>query len=315
MKIERKSKLELGSIELPDVFILNNMPNIEGIDLKVYLYLMFLNKKQKEFELKDIAKALYITDQELSFSIERLLEEELITKISGGFNIVDLREVEINKSYIPKLENRMSKAQTEVEKRRIAATKAISDSYFQGMMSLTWYTDIAAMFDNYKFSEEVMIALFHYCQERKALNRKYVHAVAEGWYKAGVKTFEQLEEHFESYEKVQKIKQKIVKALNLKRNLTTYEEQYIDIWIKDFNYDFSMIEEALKRTVSKANPTMSYVNGILSNWHKKGYKTKDEIVEEKTFENKTIKKEENKTKYQSYTQRKYDDLDAFYDNV
>ena len=59
MKIERKSKLELGSIELPDVFILNNMPNIEGIDLKVYLYLMFLNKKQKEFELKDIAKALY----------------------------------------------------------------------------------------------------------------------------------------------------------------------------------------------------------------------------------------------------------------
>ena len=94
MKIERKSKLELGNVELPDVFILNNMPNIEGIDLKVYLYLMFLNKNQKEFELKDIAKALYITDQELSFSIERLLEEELITKISGGFNIVDLREVE-----------------------------------------------------------------------------------------------------------------------------------------------------------------------------------------------------------------------------
>ena len=265
--------------------------------------------------MKDIEKALYISDTELSNCIERLQAEELISKIPGGFNITDLREIEINKAYIPKLENKITKAETEIEKRRIAATKAISDSYFQGMMSLTWYSDISAMFENYKFSEEVMIALFHYCQEKKALNRKYVHAVAEGWFKAGVKNFEELEEHFESYDKVQKIRQKIVKALNLKRNLTLYEEQYIDVWIKEFNYDFNMIEEALKKTVSKSSPTINYVNGILSNWHKKGYKVKEDIKEEKTFEQKTNKKEEQKTKYQNYTQRTYDDLDAFYDNV
>lgn len=315
MKVEKKSKLELGSTELYDLFILNNMPSLEPNDLKVYLYLLFLNKTNKEVELKDIAKVLFITEQEASISLERLQAEELISKISGGFNIVDLRENEINKAYIPKLENKMSKTQTETEKRRIAATKAISDSYFQSMMSLTWYTDISAMFENYKFSEEVMIALFHYCQEKKALNRKYVHAVAEGWFKAGVKTFEELEEYLDSYDKVQKIKQKIVKSLNLKRNLTTYEEQYVDNWIKELGYDFDMIEEALKRTVSKSNPTINYVNGILSNWHKKGYKKKEDIKEEKNFENKVTKKEENKTKYQSYTQREYDNLDAFYDNV
>ena len=315
MKIEKKSKLNLGLTEVSDIFIINNMPSLEGNDLKVYLYLNFLLKSKKEFEVKDIAKALLISEQELSLSIERLQAEELISKIPNGFNIVDLREVEINKAYIPKLENKMTKTQTETEKRRIAATKAISDSYFQGMMSLTWYSDIGSMFENYKFSEEVMIALFHYCQEKKALNRKYVHAVAEGWFKAGVKTFEELEEHFESYDKIQKIKQKIVKALNLKRNLTTYEEQYVDVWIKEFNYEFDMIEEALKRTVSKSNPTINYVNGILSNWYKKGYKKKEDIVEEKTFENKTVKKEESKTKYQNYTQRVYDDLESFYDNV
>lgn len=315
MKIEKKSKLELGNVEIPEVFIINNMPSLEGIDLKVYLYLVFLNSTKKEFELKDIAKVLYITDSELSISLERLQAEELIAKISGGYTIIDLREVEINKAYTPKLENKMSKAQTEIEKRRIAAAKAISDSYFQSMMSLTWYSDIASMFENYKFSEEVMIALFHYCQEKKALNRKYVHAVAEGWYKAGVKNFEELEEHFESYDKIQKIKQKIVKSLNLKRNLTTYEEQYIDVWIKEFSYDFDMIEEALKRTVSKSNPTISYVNGILSNWHKKGYKTKADINEEKVFDVKTSKKDETKTKFQNYTQRMYDNLDDFYDNV
>ena len=101
----------------------------------------------------------------------------------------------------------------------------------------------------------------------------------------------------------------------MKRNLTTYEEQYIDVWVKDFSYDFDMIEEALKRTVSKSSPTISYVNGILSNWHKKGYKTKEEINEEKVFDVKNVKKEEAKTKFQNYTQRMYDNLDDFYDNV
>ena len=80
-------------------------------------------------------------------------------------------------------------------------------------MSLGWYTDISAMFENYSFSEEVMIALFHYCQERKALNKKYVHAVAESWFNGGVKTFEQLEDFLENYDNIQKIKQKITKAL------------------------------------------------------------------------------------------------------
>ena len=165
-----------------------------------------------------------------------------------------------------------------------------------------------------------LIALFHYCQERKALNKKYVHAVAETWYKGGVKSFEDLEDFLENYDNIQKIKQKIAKSLRLNRNFTKYEEQYIDTWIKDFNYDFDVIEEALKRTVTKPNPTLNYVNGILSNWHKKGYKTVKDIEE---GENKTKTSGKSfaksssvsKTKYQNYEQREYLDLESFYDNM
>jgi DnaD/phage-associated family protein len=180
-----------------------------------------------------------------------------------------------------------------------------------------WYTDIETMFKNYSFSEEVMVSLFHYCQERKALNRKYVHAVAETWYKGNVKTFEQLEAFLESYDNVQKIKQKISKALRLSRNFTKYEEQYIDSWIKDYGYGFDIIEEALKRTVSKANPSVIYVNGILSNWYKKGYKTVEDTANESSSDSKNYVKSEpkTKTKYQNYEQRSYEDLESFYDNM
>lgn len=316
MKISQKSKLELSDIEVPDLFVLNYMSSLEGTDVKLYLYLNFIAKRGLEIENAALAKRLGITEQELGFSLDRLQVEGLVIKSTHGYSLADLKEVEINKSYIPKMANKKNKEQTEIEKKRIAATYAINESFFQGIMSIGWYSDIGAMFDNYMFSEEVMIALFHYCQEKNALTKKYVHAVAEGWYKAGVKSFEDLEDYFENYDKIQKIKQKIVKNLKLNRNLTTYEEKYVDTWIKDYGYGIDIIEEALKRTVNICNPTISYINGIINNWHKKGVKTVEDVEQKETKKTvTTTKKTVPKTKYQSYEQRTYDDLESFYDNV
>ena len=318
MKFVQKSSLELGETVLPDLFILNYMPQLESVDIKIYLYILFLSKKGLEVEKVDLAKKIGITEQELSFGLERLQAEELLTRTTHGYSLVDIRENEINKTYIPKIEPRRTKLQTEKDRKRIAAASAINESFFQGVMSLGWYTDISAMFENYSFSEEVMIALFHYCQERKALNKKYVHAVAESWHNGGVKTFEQLEDFLENYDKVQKIKQKISKCLRLNRNLTKYEEQYVDTWIKDFHYDFDVIEEALKRTVNKPNPTISYVNGILVNWNKKGYKKVSDIENENSsvaVDNNKNYKRTVKTKYQEVAQREYTNLESFYDNM
>lgn len=320
MKFIKKNKMELSDTLVSDLFILNYMISLEAVDIKLYLYMVFLAKSQTEMDQATLAKKIGVTENELSFSLDRLQTEELIVKTSQGFNIVDLKEVEVNKSYIPKMEPKINRVQTELERKRIAAAEAINESFFQGIMSLGWYTDIGTLFKNYSFSEEVMIALFHYCQERKALNKKYVYAVAENWYHGGVKTFEQLEEFLESYDEIQKVKQKIVKALRLNRNITKYEEQYINSWIKDFGYDFSMIEEALKRTVTVANPTISYINGILNNWHKKGFKNVNDLKnDEKEMEHKkgnvtNVKKENQAIKFKNYEQRKYNDLESFYDN-
>ena len=321
MKFAQKNKMELGDTLLPDLFILNNMPNLNELDLKLYIYILFLAKLSKETDKAELAKALNVTEQDITFAIERLQGEDLIIKTTTGYNIVDLKDMEINRSYIPKVETKRNKSQSEKERKRVAAASAINESFFQGVMSLSWYTDIGSMFENYSFDEEVMIALFHYCKEKKSLNKNYVHAVAENWYKGGVKTFEDLEDYLESYTKVQKIKQKIKKSLRLNRNFTKYEEQYIDTWIKNYNYDFSVIEEALKLTVSKPNPTLNYVNGILANWHKKGYKTVKDIENVEGNKTTTDKKEYtkkeqlNKTKYQNYEQRNYVDLESFYDNM
>lgn len=318
MKFVSKNKMELSDTNISDLFILNYMNSLQGIDIRLYLYILFALKNHMEIDVPTLAKQLGVTEAEISNSFDVLQAEELITKTSQGFIVVDLKEVEVNKSYIPKMEPKINRVQSELERKRMAAASAINESFFQGIMSLGWYTDIGTLFKNYSFSEEVMIALFHYCRERKALNRKYVYAVAENWYRGGVKTFEQLEEFLESYDNIQKIKQKIQKALRFNRNLTKYEEQYIDTWIKDYKYEFDIIEEALKRTVSKANPSLKYVDAILTSWHKKGYKTLEEIKSEEQIVPETKKETsttKSKLKYQNYEQREYDDIESFYDNV
>ncbi len=316
MKFVVKNKMELSDTNIPDLFILNYMNSLQGLDIKLYLYILFALKNNLEVDVSSLSKQLCVTEAEISNSLDVLQAEELLIKNSQGFIVTDLKEVEINKSYIPKMEPKVNRVQSELERKRMAAASAINESFFQGIMSLGWYTDIGTLFKNYSFSEEVMIALFHYCMERKALNRKYVYAVAENWYKGGVKTFEQLEEFLENYDNIQKIKQKIQKALRLNRNFTKYEEQYIDTWVKEYKYEFNIIEEALKRTVAKPNPSLKYVDAILSNWYKKGIKTLDDINNEDKVnveEKEDTKKP--KPKYQNYEQREYEDIESFYDNV
>lgn len=317
MKFVTKSKLELSDVLLPDLFIVNNMNSLELVDLKVYIYILYLSKNGEEIETVSLAKKLNLSEQDISFSLDRLQSEELITKTTFGFNIINLKEAEINKLYTPKMEPKKTKAFVEQEQARTLAASAISESFFGGIMSFSWYTDIGILFDKYKFSEEVMIALFHYCDERKALNKKYVYAVAENWYKGNVKTFEQLEEYLEKITKFQTTINKISKALRLNRNLTKYEEAYVNTWLDEYKYDFAMIEEALKRTVSKSNPSINYVNGILSNWHKKDYRKVEDIQNEaKTTTN--ITNSSSKTtnvKYKDYEQRSYDNLETYYDNM
>lgn len=316
MKFISKNKMELSDTNISDLFILNYMNSLQGLDIRLYLYILFALKNHIELDISELAKRLEVTESAISNSLDVLQAEELITKTSQGFIVVDLKEVEVNKSYIPKMEPKVNRVQSELERKRMAAASAINESFFQGIMSLGWYTDIGTLFKNYSFSEEVMIALFHYCRERKALNRKYVYAVAENWYRGGVKTFEQLEEFLESYDNIQKIKQKILKALRLNRNFTKYEEQYIDTWIKDYKYEFNIIEEALKRTVAKSNPSLKYVDAILTSWHKKGYKTLEDIKngEENVVQAKEVSTK-SKPKYKNYEQREYEDIETFYDNI
>lgn len=319
MKLEQNDKSFLFSCtQLPDIFFTEYISQLPSECVKIYLYLIFLAKYSKDIKLNDLSKKLDINLKVIQDSIKTLESENLITKKNTGYIVNDLQEIEIHKLYNPKVSSTPEQLEkTAKNKYRAKAIENINNQFFQGIMSPSWYSDIDLWFTKYNFDEEVMVALFGYCFNRSALHRNYIQTVAEAWNKNNIKTFSDLDKYYEKQEKINKLSKIISKKLGITRQLSQYEEAYIEKWNIDYNYSIDIIEIALKKTTSKSNPSFDYLDKLLTDWHERNFKTPEDInnfLSNMKEKNKSIKELEKKTGYNNYEQRNYDDLSNLYAN-
>lgn len=319
MKLEQNDKPLLFSYtELPDIFFTEYISQTPGDYIKVYLYLIFLSKYGKDIKINDLSKKLELPLKTIQDAIKYLEDEALITKKNTGFIINSLQELELHKLYNPKITSSPEQLQkTAKNQYRAKAIENINNEFFQGIMSPSWYSDIDLWFSKYNFDEEVMIALFRYCFNRSALHRNYIQAVAEAWAKNNIKTFNDLDIYYEKQEKLKKISKTISKKLGITRQLSQYEEAYIEKWTIEYNYSIDIIEIALKRTTSKANPSFDYLDKLLTDWHDRNFSTTEDIqkfLNDMKQKNKNVKELEKKSGYKNYDQRNYDNLNNLYAN-
>lgn len=319
MKLEQNDlSLLFSTTNLPDVFFTEYLSQLSGDCVKIYLYMSFLAKYNKEIKLNDLSKKLNIPLKTIQDSIKILEDEQIITKKNTGYIINNLQEVELHKLYNPKVTSSPEEIEKIAQnKYRAKAIENINNEFFQGMMSPSWYSDIDLWFKKYSFDEEVMNALFRYCFNRSALHRNYIQTVAEAWFQNNIKTFNDLDKYYEKQEKLNTLQKSISKKLGITRNLTQYEEGYIEKWNMDFGYNLDIIEIALKKTTSKANPNFEYLDKLLTDWHDRNLKTPNEIqsfLTQMKEKNKNIRTLEKTTGYSNYDQRNYNDLNSFYTN-
>ncbi len=319
MKLEQNDKsLLFSETMIPDIFFSEHLSELPGDYLKIYMYIIFLSKYGKDIKLTDLSKKLNIPLKSINDGMKFLEEQELVTKKTTGYVIVDLQEQTLHNLYTPNLTMSKEKIeQTSKNKSNAKAIEHINNMYFQGIMGPSWYNDIDLWFRKYNFDEQVMIALFDYCYKRSALHRNYIQTVADAWAANKVQTWSDLDKYYEKQETLNKIKKSIAKKLGKYNGLTQYEEAYIENWIINFGYDMSIIEIALKRTTFKQNPTFEYINNIITDWHDRNLKTPSEItafVEQRKKQEKNTKDLKSQVSKANYEQRQYTNLDFLYAN-
>lgn len=327
MKFEQNLSRLFNDINIPELFITEYFCNANGDYVKIYLYCLFLCKYSSEITPLDLSKKLSISLDSVEAGLKYWEEQGILIKKNKTYEFADLKQITINKLYTPKLTSSPEDAIANNEKNtlRAQAINEINSTFFQGVMSLTWYTTIDNFFTKYAFDEDVMVALFRYCFDKQALHQKYIQAVAEGWHNNNIKTMNDLEKYYTEAEKTNKIKKSISRKLGLTRNLNQYEEAYIEKWTKDFNYPMDVLEIALKKTTSKNNFGFAYLDKIITDWHEKKLTTSEEVnaylkeQKQKTKEIKAMQQraESNQIPMQRYfdDNDQYSDMDKFYANL
>ena len=319
MKLEHSDKsLLFSSTEIPDVFFTEHVPSMNGNFLKVYLYVLFLSKHNKDVKKNDLSKRLGLPYPDIQDALNYLEEQQLLIKLPDGYSIANIQELELTKLYSPKV----TSSPEDIEKSRqnqyrAQAIENINTLFFQGVMSPTWYNDIDLWFNKYGFDEQVMLALFNHCAENRALHRAYIQTVADAWASHNIKNFNDLEAYELKQDKLNSIKKEISQKLRLSRNLTSFDEDYIIKWINDYKYDMSIIELALKKTSSMSSISFEYFDKVLTDWHEKGLNSVEDILQyqqSKKEQTKKIKQIEKKIPEYSYTQSTFDNLESLYDN-
>ena len=319
MKLEQNDLLPLFSnTNIPDIFFTEYLPEANSDFVKVYLYILFLSKYDKDIKVNDLCKKLGLSLKVIQDAIKYWEDQNVLVRKNTGFVFNNLQEIELHHLYKPRVSLSAEQIQKSAESQKRAKTlEYINNKFFSGLMPTTWYPDIELWFKKYEFDDEVMIALFEYCFDKSALHRNYIQVVADAWSKNSIKTYNDLELYYEKQEKVNKIANMIIKKLNISRPLSQYEFNYVEKWIIDFAFSFDIIEIALKRTTSKVNPSFDYIDKLLTDWHDRKFTTSEQVqkfLEDMKQKNKNIKQLEKKTEYQKYDQRSYNNLNELYAN-
>ena len=317
MKLSQNDKsLLFSSTEISDVFFTEYLPEVSGNSIKVYLYMLFLSKYNKEIKINDLSKTLSLDFPEVQDAIKYWEEKGILIKKTDGYILADIQEIELLKLYTPKVtsspEDALKNSQSQSRARVI---ESINAQFFSGVMSPSWYNDIDLWFNKYGFDEQVMLALFNYAYDKRALHRNYIQATADAWSKNNIKTFNELDSYFEKQEKRLGINTEIAKKLNLRRSLTSYEEEDIVKWTENYGYPLDIIEIALKKASSNNKVRFDYIDTLLTDWHSKDLHSVEEI---ESYLNSIKDKEKKKTQLEKtafeYTQSTFDNLDSLYDN-
>jgi len=317
MKLVSNDKSFLfSSTDIPDIFFTEYLPEANSDFVKVYFYVLFLSKYNTEIKINDLSKTLGLDFPVVQDSIKYWENKGLLIKNPNGYSLANIQELELAKLYNPKVSLSPETIEKNAENQyRAKVIDSINSQFFSGTMSPSWYADIDLWFEKYGFDEQVMLALFNYAYDNRALHRNYIQTVAEGWSKEKIKTFNDLDLYFERREKINILKKDIAKKLNLSRNLTSYDEEYILKWHENYKYNMDIIEIALKKSATKNTISFEYIDKLLSDWHEKSLFTVNEV---NTYLDslKTKDKKTNQIKKMAfeYTQSTFDNWDALYDN-
>lgn len=286
---------------------------------------------------KDVLRALKYWEQKglllLSFSNQNELLEisilcpdannsEADTKYHDPFSAVTLNQKEKTASITETKPLTPEPEQKKYSKKHTYTTKELNEfkkqdeigellyiveKYIGKTLSSTDVNSLLYIYDELKFSNDLIEYLIEYCVGNGHRSMRYIEKVALSWADEGIDTVEQAKSNTDTYVKTC---YPVLKAFGLSgRNPGKSEKDFIIKWTTSYGFSMDIILDACNRTIQAIHqPSFEYADTILSKWNKKGIHKLDDIKKlDEEFDRKKEKKPvAANTSFNDFSQRTYD---------
>ncbi|SCG84473.1 putative DNA replication protein DnaD [Proteiniborus sp. DW1] len=295
--------LDFGDTPIENIFINDYMPMADGTYVKVYLLgykyakdddekLCVNNEsisRQLNIPLTDVLKAWDFWEQK---GIIVKHKKEDADEYDYKVEFLNLKQLYIKNNYVLKSQANSIKNNTSiytctaedlVESNKIPSINEMFtsiDYIVRRQLVPNEKRKVLEWLYNYNMSPEVIVKAFFYAVEQKGKrNINYVEGIVRNWYDMGITNLDMLEKHSKTQDERFYSYDRIMKSLGFSsRTPSEAEMKVIDKWFDEWKFTMEVILKACENTKKTANPSVNYIDGILSKWKEKGISSVDDIA-------------------------------------
>ena len=273
------------------------LADADASDLRVLIYAALRTADGADFEAKDAAAALALSESEVRSSVKfwrgagllgasrRTAAEKAATAEAAQPEATDAAAETAPNTDKPLRDKRPMRL-SGAELCRVAKENADFPALLHAAQQTAgWIFNeseieiIAALYASLRLPGEFILSLIGYFVCEKEMPLRYVEKVAYDLCDKGITTPEALEEWLRRREERETNEGLVRRLFGLgQRALTEKEHASVDSWFTLFGYGEDMIRAAYEKTVNTiGKASIAYASSILRAWHEAGYKTPAEV--------------------------------------
>lgn len=292
-----------GIFAVPDVVVDENLRLASAIHLKTLLY-MLRHSARTDVTVSEISKAICYDEAEVCDALIFWEQRGLVVKngslpvspvtaesfqneptvkapVKAPVNTVtETKRVEEIPVVKPNLEQVAARLQESEELRLLFAE---AQNILGKTVGYDGQSTLIMMHDSYGLPVEVILMAIEYNKAKGKTGFASISKTGREWSELEIDSIEAAVEYIEAHNIVDETWHKLMSMTEFtNRNPTQKQKRFLTAWTKEYGYNADMIyfayEESIDRT-GKAN--FEYMDKVMSNWHKNGVRTPQDIQREK----------------------------------
>jgi DnaD/phage-associated family protein len=312
MFFKEVNEIDLGQTTIDNIFIDIFMPMANGLYVQVYLlgyrYACDMTSNPK-FNNNSIAKNLNIPLSDVLAAWNFWEEKKLVKKhrnegtddFSFSIEFLDLKKIYMNNILNPNqslksdVNNIVSAGENPQIRKMFNFINQVVGRHLQPSEKIS----ILDMMDKYNMSTDMILCAYEHVKEQTGTSKpvSYIEGIIRNWYDASLYTPEEVKNSFTERSKRFMMYKTVFNELGFSRQPTRSEKELMDIWFDKYKFDIELILEACSKSKNIANPSISYINGIVKSWNEKNIKTLEDLkVSEDEYNHKSEAKKSSSNK-------------------